>query len=372
MLFFVVASFVFQIGIWAWIWKGFKAARRIESDADREPEPVSVIVAARDEAENLPTLLTHLRRQDAKAFEVILVNDRSSDGTGDILEAESPRWNREGRTFRIVSITDNAENTLPGKKGALTAGIDAAQNERLLFTDADGQPGRQWVSRTGAMATNVPDGLFVGYGPTIKRPGWLNRFVRYETVHTATLAAAAIGHGKAWHAVGRNLSYTKSLFARVGGFESHAASLSGDDDLFVQQASREPDVPICYLFDPETHVPSEGPDSRKAFFRQRRRHTSAGKQYGAGILTALGIHHTTNLALWFGALFLHLASGNPAGWGFLAFKLLIQRGALQEAMKAFRAEGDLSLAQPVLDPCLSLYQMFAAILGSLPAPERWS
>ncbi len=148
-----------------------------------------------------------------------------------------------------------------------------------------------------------------------------------------------------------------------------AASLSGDDDLFVQHAAQFADV--RYVPDAGAHVPSAAPATWGTFWRQRRRHASAGAHYPAAVLGALGLLHASALVLWLGAPVLHLAAGRPTGWGLVALHLLVQRAALAPAMNALGAAGDVRLAQPLLDLAGTLYQAAAAVLGLLPAPRRW-
>ena len=159
--------------------------------------------------------------------------------------------------------------------------------------------------------------------------------------------------------------------ARVGGFEHSAGSLSGDDDLLVQEVARGGAAPVRYVADARAAVPSPAPPTARAFWRQKRRHASAGTHYPAGVLAALAVFHTSNLVLWLGAPLLHVAGGVPYGWGLLAAKLLVQRTVLGEAFDAFEAEGDLRLWQPVLDALSAGYHAVLAVLGALPAPKRW-
>ena len=283
----LAAAFVVQVLGWAWVAAGLRRVRAdaaLASDALAETAgeddvvgglPISVVVAAHDEAERLPALLRSLAAQTHRPFEVVVVDDRSTDATADTVG----QWARRFPVpLRVVSVTEGEPRAagLPPKKHALERGAAAAAHTRLAFTDADGCPGPDWLatlarwSALGPLAedsVDAPDvssaastigdagAVMVGFGPYQHAPGWLNRFVRYETVQTAALAAAAIGWGRPWHAVGRNLSYPAALLERLGGFGHSAGSLSGDDDLLVQEVARRGAAPVIYVWDAAAAVP---------------------------------------------------------------------------------------------------------------------
>ena len=345
------------------------------------PVPLSVVVAARDEAPRLPALLraleaqTHRDADGTPRYEVVLVDDRSTDGTGDVARSWADAWAGAGPDLRVVTVAEGEPEAggLPPKKHALTQGVAEARHARLVFTDADTVPPPAWLATLARYA--APEGtdegaVLVGYGPLAARDGGLNRFVRYETVTTALFAAAGVGWGRPWQAVGRNFSYPRAALERVGGFSHSAASLSGDDDLLVQAAAAA-GVPVRYVLDADAFVPSEAPAAWPAFWRQKRRHASAGRHYAAGVLVALGALRLSSLGLWLGAPLLHLTTGAPTGWGVLAGVLLVQRVVLSDAFGAFQTEGDVSLAHPVLEAASALYHGAFALLGALPTPRRW-
>lgn len=360
MLLFFAAALVVQFGLWLALGLGFRRASGAPTEAphaDALLPAMSVVVAARDEAERLPTLLTALAAQTHPDFEVVVVDDASEDVTAALVEARAATDTR----FRLVRVTDPQP---PRKKHALALGIAAARHDRLAFTDADCVPPPRWLEILATHAAAEPDAVLVGVGPYRKRPGALNAFVRYETFVTALLAAAAVGLGWPYMAVGRSFSYPRSVFDRIGGFTHSLQSLSGDDDLLVQEAHRH-GVPVCAVLDPDAFVLSDAPATWRRWARQKLRHTSAGRFYDRGVQAALAVFHGSNLAVWLAPVFL--------GWtgaGLLAARFLVQRAVLRNAMETF-GERDLTLAQPLLDAGYVLYNMLLAPLGAVLPPKRW-
>ena len=380
----LVLALAVQVVGWAWVSIGLNRVRDAPPPeaASGANVPVSVLVAAHDEEDTIGALLDALAAQTHAAFEVIVVDDRSSDATAEMVRQRQAAFPVELRLIQIASGDDpisvhylpdlwapEADIPLPPKKNALTHAIRAASHDRLAFTDADCVPPLDWLTALAAHAAASPEAVLVGYGP-LAGAGWLGRFVRYETAYTAALSIGAIGHGKAWHAVGRNLSYTRSLWREMGEFEPQILSLGGDDDLFVQEAARA-GAEVHFVLSPASFVPSAAPGSWAGFWRQRRRHAAAGSHYPDRLLAALGAMQISGLVLWVGAPLLHAVWGVPWGWGLLGARLLLQRGVLSTAWDLLGAQADVRLWHPVLDVMLSGYRIAAAVLGVLPTPKRW-
>jgi len=347
-----------QIGYWIAIAAGLS---RLDSGEEQPVEasmPVSVIIAAKDEADRLPRLLEALEVQVYPHFEVIVVDDASSDATSNLVDdlaARDPRF----RTVRVE------EPKHPRKKHALAAGIASASHDRLAFTDADCVPEPRWLAVIASLAEAEPEAVLVGYGPYWKERGALNALVRYETWITAVMTASATALGRPYMAVGRSFSYPQSLFERIGGFEHQMHSLSGDDDLLVQEA-RLHDTPVRYLLAEQAAVFTRAPSSWKVWLRQKMRHTSAGRHYDRGAKANLAAFHASNLIVWISPLFL--------GWtgaAFLAGRFLVQRAILKRAEDRFPIEPDLMVYHPALDLGYLIYNTFVAPAGALFGGKRW-
>ena len=235
--------------------------------------PISIIVAARNEAENLVNLVPKLFNQNYPNFEVVVVNDCSFDGSEDVLKELKKQYSE----LKIVTVEDNPRYKT-AKKFAVTMGIKAASNEILVFTDADCIPQSEfWLQNVSKEFENSETEIVLGYSPYEKQRGLLNVLVRYETFLTALNYISFALKGMPYMGVGRNLSYKKSLFFKNKGFASHMHIPSGDDDLFVNQNANESNTAV--VLHPDSHVWSEPKKTWSDFWKQKMRHLGAGKIY---------------------------------------------------------------------------------------------
>jgi cellulose synthase/poly-beta-1,6-N-acetylglucosamine synthase-like glycosyltransferase len=219
-------------------------------------------------------------------YEIIVVNDRSTDATPEILERYAHRID----SLRILTITDNPTD-MPHKKNALRTAIASARNEFLAFTDADCIVPRDWLRNLSEQFTDRV-GVVAGYSPyRFERRHWCHSFLRYEEYKNSLLAAAAIGLGKGYMCTGRNFAYRKRVFDEVGGFEKIKQSISGDDDLFLQLVRRTTSWEVRYMVSPGSVVETRPPESFRQFIHQRTRHISASKYYARDTIAAYGIAH---------------------------------------------------------------------------------
>jgi len=235
--------------------------------------PVSVVVCARDEANNLEINLPEVLMQDYPyTHEVIVVNDNSHDDTRYFLEEMEKAF----RQLKSVTLTQEALH-IPGKKFPLSVGIKTAKFGVLLLTDADCTPAsNQWISK---MQDGYSEGkeVVLGYGAFHKKPGLLNKLVRYETFHAALQYFSYALAGMPYMGVGRNLSYKKDLFFANKGFSSMNHVPGGDDDLFINKVATASNTAI--VLDKESFTLSAAPKDFNAWWRQKSRHYSTSRFY---------------------------------------------------------------------------------------------
>ncbi|MEO6404756.1 MAG: glycosyltransferase [Ferruginibacter sp.] len=234
---------------------------------------VSVIVCARDEAENLTNNLPGILVQDYKTtHEVIVVNDNSFDESKYLLEA----LQKEFRQLKIVELTQEAK-MIPGKKFPLSIGIKSASHEILLLTDADCVPASEhWISKMQNTYDKDTE-IILGYGAYHRKKGLLNKFIRWETYFSALQYMSYALAGIPYMGVGRNLSYKRDVFFRQKGFSAHNKLAGGDDDLFINGASNSANTKINA--DKDTFTISKPPLTWQQWRKQKARHYTTSKYY---------------------------------------------------------------------------------------------
>lgn len=234
--------------------------------------PVSVIICARNEEDNLFKNLPAILTQDYPKYEVIVVNDMSVDESKHIIQA----YQKQYPHLRIIQIEKNRHRKF-GKKMPLTIGIKGAQYEHLAMIDADCYPaGKNWLRN---LMSNYTEGkeIVIGYGPYESEKGFLNKFIRFDTTSIAINYLGMALNGKAYMAVGRNMSYTKKRFFEVDGFKSHYHIQSGDDDLFMKEAATKKNVAI--EIHPDSFVFSHPKKTWNDLIKQKQRHFTTAPRY---------------------------------------------------------------------------------------------
>ncbi|MBE0645615.1 MAG: glycosyltransferase [Bacteroidetes bacterium] len=279
----VVSSLFFVL-----VYSGWMRALRTPP-ARREPRPVSVIIAAHNEAAVLPRLLAALNEQDypRDLFEIILVDDRSDDGTSDIAQGMG-----SDLPIRILRIDETPDGVSP-KKWALHQGIAVARNDLLLLTDADCLPRPAWIrSMTAAFSDDVE--TVIGLAPLTAGDDGASRFAAFESRRTMALSISAAAFGIPYMASGRSWGFTRTMYERCGGLPTLYAHLGGDDDLLLQRMLKHgASVGVCTRQD--AMVLSAAPTGWKDLLRQKLRHyrvSSAYRGRGASFLAAFVLSET--------------------------------------------------------------------------------
>jgi biofilm PGA synthesis N-glycosyltransferase PgaC len=282
-------------------------------DAQGPFPPVSLVIAAHNEFKNLEQNLDSWLQQDYPEYEVVVIDDRSTDDSHLVLLRKA----QENPRLKIVHLDPEYVRN-GGKKLALTLGFKKAQFQYFILTDADCKPSSdQWLRhmcqefKTGIDLVIAPSPLEVG-------PGFLGGVIHFETLLTHLHFLGWGLRRSPYMGLGRNMAYTRQAYDRVGGFSEHHHIPAGDDDLFVQSTSNSQNTAV--VLRKEAFTTSPGARSWKAYTKQKMRHLWVGKLYPASVSRKLSLFPISQLILLSSLVFWWFES---VGWVYPALATLV-------------------------------------------------
>ena len=254
-----------------WLVTGMAAFTK-NGEVSKKTPPVSIIICARNESNNLIEFIPKIMRQNYPHFEVVVVNDRSIDNTEVLLNAFANKY----ENLKITKV-QQSELHWAGKKLALTIGLKSATYDHVLLTDADCFPSsNNWIRGMTSKFSNSKK-IVLGYGAYQKGSGFLNKLIRGEALLIALQYIGLSKIGIPYMGVGRNLAYHKDLFFDNRGFASHQFMPSGDDDLFINEVANSKNTVSSFSEDSYTiSVPEK---TFANWMEQKRRHLTTSNRY---------------------------------------------------------------------------------------------
>ncbi len=327
--------------------------------------PVSVIICAKNEDENLTEFLPKILTQEYPDFEVIVVNDCSYDNTENVIDEFAQIF----PNLRKANIKEDAYYK-HGKKFAMLVGIKAAKNNQLLFTDADCYPSsNQWLKEMAAGFSDQRE-IVVGYGAYEKQKGFLNKLIRFDAFMIAVQYLSSTIKNKPYMGVGRNLAYTKDLFFKEKGFSKHYHINSGDDDLFVNQASTKSNVNVCITKDAITHSKAE--TTFRDWCIQKARHLTTAPLYNHSTKSKIAFNYFSQYFFYFSLLALCLSVKTVLLIPMLLFlKMMLQWIVLNKASKKLN-EKDLLTGSVFYELILLFIYPIFHVSKVIYKPNKWT
>ncbi len=328
--------------------------------------PVSIVICAKNEEENLKKNLALVLEQDYPDYEVIVVNDASTDKSDDVLRDLKNMYPH----LRTSNINENI-HIRRGKKLALTVGIKAARHDWVLLTDADCIPaGKNWLS-TMQRGFSKETGIVLGYGGYRRTKGLLNLIIRYDAFFIAMQYFGYALAGAPYMGVGRNLAYRRELFFKNKGFATHYELASGDDDLFINEIAGKTATRIEIR--KESHTRSEPESTWRDWYFQKKRHLTTGTRYRPLTKFLLGSELLCRLLFYTSfVLLLIFRFPLPFVLGVFILRMLSTIVVIKLAMTRLN-EKYLLLISPLLDivlPLIHIYMVFSNYVASKRA--RWT
>jgi len=357
-----IAASVAQLLYYALVFGRLAYGRAPHYEPD-EYLPVSVVICAKNEAENLRKNLKVVLIQHYPAYEVIVVNDQSTDDTVQVIAEYMDR----NENLRLLNIKEGTK-PLPGKKFALKTGVENATHDIIVVTDADCKPvSAHWLEHL--MANYLSDTDFVlGYSPYHKAPTLLNRVARYENIMTAMQYMSFAKIGMPYMGVGRNMSFRKAV---VKGWKQKKGRglQSGDDDLLVNALAKAKSTEICLHKDAFTY--SDAKTTWREWIRQKSRHVSTGSYYRWHHQFVLFLFALSDFLFYTAFLVLCIkASMVPIALLSLALVLCVKY-LVTARINNMLQQNDLSRWFIILDPLYVLYLLFIFITTIFRPKPEW-
>ena len=364
---FTAFALVLLVQLYFYLFVFGKYAWRDNSQGPSDHRGVSVVIAARNEQKNLSENLKAIAGQVYPDFEIIVVDDGSTDNTPEILERFEEEHSSKGRPVHVLTIAPEESR---GKKFALARGIEKAEKEIVLVTDADCAPSSaRWIERMAGTMSEKRE-IVLGYGPYSKIKGsFVNKLVRYETLLTAVQYFSYALHGYPYMGVGRNMAYLKFLYDRAGGFARHEHVKSGDDDLFVDEVANARNTAICDH--PDTFMFSKPKRRLGDWVRQKRRHLTSASHYRKSQQARLTLFYLSQIGFYILGIGLAFSGSHNLLLGLLiTLRFASFYLALWPSAKKLD-EKDLFPLAPLYEISVIFMQLYVFVFNKLSPPKHW-
>jgi glycosyltransferase involved in cell wall biosynthesis len=342
----------------------YKKMRASEKNSLPETTPpVSVIVYTKNESYNLKRYLPFLLTQDYPSYEVIVINDGSTDESDDVLKLFEHDYKHLYHTF-----IPQESKYLSRRKLSLTLGIKAAKNDVLLFTEADCRPlSKDWIRTMARNYTNDTD-LVLGFCAYTESKGFFHKLIAYDNLINGLEYISSALKKNPFGGNGRNLSYRRPLFFEHKGFSKSLSLHAGDDDLFVNETADRWNTQVEYS---KRGITKMAPVEHFAIWKSMKISRAATQHHYKGRqLLFYQIEKAASL-LFLLAVIVSVVSGlagNPvvAGIAFVCYLLLFVTKAVVLKKSAGMLQQKMSIAllplleviQPLFDLYIYIYRVF--------------
>lgn len=294
-----------------------RKAGRDELHFTQELPPLSVILCAHDEVENLRRNLPAILEQDYPQFEVIVINDGEKGESEEYLTQLEEQYSNLYHSF-----VPDSSRYISRKKLAVTLGIRAARYDWLVLTEANCRPqSNQWLRLMARNFTSHTE-VVLGYSGYERGHNWLHRRAAFDSLFTAMRYLGFALAGSPYMGIGRNLAYRKDLFFDQKGFSAHLNLRRGDDDLFVNQVARRDNTRV--ETDPASVVRMKPLFRAKDWREEKIGYSSTASLYYGMQRWAVGFETFSRLlfhAAWIATIVISALHAHwlVAGLGFLLF-----------------------------------------------------
>lgn len=325
---------------------------------------VSVLVCAKNEAMNVEKYLPLLAEQDYPNYEIVLIDDASTDETLELFEQFEKKYNN----IRIVKVK-NTEVFWGNKKYALTLGIKAAKNDYLLMTNADCYPtSKDWIRSMAATFTDEKT-IVLGYNQLEKSKSFVNKIIRFENLFSTVSAFSWALAKHPYTGSGKNFGYKKEEFFNVNGFVNHIKIRIGDDALFINETATSKNTTIVYS--PESFTGSIPKNTFNDFYNQKRRQVKIATYFKSfDKIQLLFFNITQLLSIVLGLILIISQTEWIIVTSLLSLRYIVSWIIMGLSAKKLK-ENDLTIWYPIIEIVLIFTQIKASINNLYSKPVHW-
>ncbi|SFB91192.1 Glycosyltransferase, catalytic subunit of cellulose synthase and poly-beta-1,6-N-acetylglucosamine synthase [Parapedobacter composti] len=323
---------------------------------------VSVLIAARNEADNIGRTLSDIlaQRFPRELLEVIVIDDHSTDNTSAVVESYAEQG------VKLLKLNES-EPLNSYKKKAISTAIAVATGEFMVTTDADCRMGPNWLATLVAYAEENKS--YVVSAPVVysAQRSFFEELQTLEFLYLVGLGAAGIGNGRPSTCNGANLAYRRDVFYEMGGFSGIDHLASGDDELFLHKVAAVYPEKIGFCKSRDAVVYTDAKRDLRGFINQRRRWASKSTHYKEKSVVALGVSvwlFNALLLLCGIAVFFYAGSLGTVLAVAMSSKLLAELFFLYPLCR-FAKRTDLLVYLPLLTMLHVLYMVYIGIAGNM-------
>ncbi len=276
---------------------------------------ISIIIPARNEEENIEAAIRSAfnANYDKSKYEIVAVNDRSTDKTGEILD----RLKKEMPNLVVLHLTEESKGKdLVGKAGALQIGIEASKGDLILLTDADCEINPEFVNFYAKVFANNDVKLALSYS-LIKGKTLFDNIQAVEWFYLHTFAAAGIGLNYHLGGYGNNMAFLRDIYFEVGGYRKNNFSVT--EDFVIIRAIKNTGANIKYLTYNESSVLTLPMPDLKSYTEQHRRWALGGLAHHGWVAVAF---IASTLSVWFGLILSFIMGWYWLGIGYIGMRAI--------------------------------------------------
>ncbi len=267
-LLYFIEHVIYVIGVY----RATREPERSLQDVDPAALPLcTVLVCARDEERNIEKCLKSLNALNypKDRLQLLIVDDKSTDRTPEILEA----WKERMPNLQVLRTGEEVLH-MRGKVNALTQGMDAAQGEFVMITDADSHVQPNWVREY--LEYYSDDTGMVASITLLDQTYFLDGIQSIDWSFLLGMAAASANINIPLSVIGNNISLRRAAYEDVGGYRNILFSVTEDYALFQAIWKKKP-WKVRFPIHSDLTVMSEPCPDFRAWWRQKHRWVKGGE-----------------------------------------------------------------------------------------------